>query len=338
MDQAISFWRKLFHPLFNERGEFGEGDPGGDDPSEPNDEPKDPVEPDPEDDDEEPEAIVDGVDLGGGGEDDEEKDKGKKKEKKGEGDKKPEEDKGGDVEKRLAELEKNYAAASAHVKDLQVALHQTRQENKALKEGKGKEEGEVKFTDAQLQKILDDNQGDHGVLLRVVEQKQRQVANELNKKTLDEVDAKQNKEKFNAFFQKEWPEVLQEGSEIRGHIDKIKAELGVDSHPYGDAFAAGMFFMTNWKPALKKATDEAYERGKTEALGGKVKEQQKKLVKEAKLSPTGKGAGGTEKVGSTLSPRQLQAARQMGIKPGSRQEAIYKKLVSGKGIIATVEA
>jgi hypothetical protein len=234
-----------------------------------------------------------------------------------------------DLEKRLAEIEKNYTSASTHIKDLQKALHQTRQENKALKEGKAAEP-EAQFTDAQLKQILEEHGNDWGVVLNVLNQKVKQETLKTKAAVVDDVETKQIKANLDGFLERELPEIKQEGSELRTQVDATKEKMRLGDHPYGDFLASAAILMTNWK----KIQTEREEALKKELLGDKVETKRKEVVKQTSISSKGSKAGET---GRILPADVAGKAKQMGL--NKRQTEIYAKLLKGgKKMAATVEA
>jgi len=259
---------------------------------------------------EEDEVILDGIEMPK-----EEKTAEPEKEEK-EAPKEP-----SDLEKRMAELEKSYTNASSHIKDLQAALHKERQEKKALKD-KGKDAEEY-LTDEQVKAILEEHGNDWSTVLRVVNHQAAKAAAKTKGEVLNDVETKAAKDRLDNYLKTEWPEALQEGTEIRGHIEKIKGDLRLDDNPYSDFLAAGAFFLTNWKNAAKQIEEKA----KAEALGDKVESKRKEVVKKTGLTKT---AGDSKTVPPGLLPANLaEKAKQMGL--NKRQQAIYAKLVKGGG-------
>jgi len=222
-----------------------------------------------------------------------------------------------DVEQRLAKIEKDYTSASAHIMDLQKALHATRQENKSLKEGKGA--GEEVFTDAQLKAILEEHGSDWGVAMNVFRQMAKQEQAKAGKQIVDDVETKQVRTNLDGFLSREWPEAMQDGSEARNAIQSAKEHFRLDSHPYGDFLAASAHAMTNIKTIIKNAE----ERVRKEVLEGKTEVARKQVVSSTKLADKGSKAAAPKGLPVDVTSK----AKQMGL--NKRQTEIYAKLLKG---------
>lgn len=221
------------------------------------------------------------------------------------------------LEQRLAKIEKDYTSASTHIKDLQKALHATRQENKALKEGKDSEKDF--FTDAQFDAILEEHGSDPKVLRNVIKQMAKQEAAKGGKAIVDDVETKQVKTNLDGFLSREWPEVLQEGSEARSAVEKAKEHFRIGDHPYGDFLAASAHAMTNMKVIIKNVED----RVRKEVLEGKAEVARKQVVGSTKLSDKGTKSAAPKGLPVDVTSK----AKQMGL--NKRQTEIYAKLLKG---------
>lgn len=241
---------------------------------------------------------------------------------------KPEEKEPPDIEKRIAELEKNYESASNHVKDLQKALHQTRQENKQLKEGKGQQKTEDEFlTDEQVQAILEEHGNDWKTVLRVVNHQAAKAAAKARGEVVNEVETKKVQQRLTEFLQAEWPDVVKEDSEIRPHLEKTKEELGIEASPYGDFLAAGAHFLTNWRKMADQIVKQTEERVRKEALGEKAESSRKKVVQQTSLSV--KGSADKTKAAPAVPANVDAVVKQMNMTPN--QKKIYMQLVGKRG-------
>ncbi len=231
------------------------------------------------------------------------------------------------IESRMAELEKNYNSASQHIKDLQKALHQTRQENKQLKE-KGPQKTEEEFlTDEQVKAILEEHGNDWNTVLRVINHQAAKAAAKAEGKVLNDVQVKEVQQRLNSFLEAEWPDVIKEDSEIRPHLDKTKEELGIEGNPYADFLAAGAHFLTNWRKMADSIVKQTEERVRKEALGEKAEGARKATV--AKTSLAGKGAADKTKVAPAVPANVDAIAKQMGMT--ANQKKIYTQLIGKRG-------
>lgn len=241
---------------------------------------------------------------------------------------KPEEKEPSEIEKRIADLEKNYSSASQHVKDLQKALHQTRQENKQLKEGKEQQRGDEEFlTRQQLKGILDEHGNDWDVVLNAVDHQVAKAVAKAKGEVKNDVETKEIQKRLNGFLQTEWPDVVKEDSEIRPHLDKTKEELGIAASPYGDFLAAGAHFLTNWRNMADTIVKQTEERVRKEALGEKAEGARKKVVQQTSLAV--KGGADKTKAAPAVSANVDAIAKQMNMSP--RQRQIYTQLVGKRG-------
>jgi hypothetical protein len=232
------------------------------------------------------------------------------------------------IESRMAELEKNYKSASDHIKDLQKALHQTRQENRQLKEGKSPQKTEEEFlTDEQVKAILEEHGNDWNTVLRVINHQAAKAAAKAEGKVLNDVQVKEVQQRLNSFLEAEWPDVVKEDSEIRPHLDKTKAELGIEGNPYADFLAAGAHFLTNWRKMADSIVKQTEERVRKEALGEKAEGARKATV--AKTSLAGKGAADKTKAAPAVPANVDAIAKQMGMT--ANQKKIYTQLIGKRG-------
>jgi hypothetical protein len=228
-----------------------------------------------------------------------------------------------EIEKRLADLEKNYSSASQHVKDLQKALHQTRQENKTLKDGKGAKTEEEFLTDEQVKAILEEHGNDWNTVLRVINHQAAKAATKARGEVVNEVETKKVQARLNEFLQAEWPEVVKEDSEMRPTLDKTKEELGIEASPYGDFLAAGAHFLTNWRNMADRIVQQTEERVRKETLGEKAQGARKVVVQKTSLA--GKGGADKTKAAPAVPANVDAIAKQMGMT--ARQRQIYTQLV-----------
>jgi hypothetical protein len=228
-----------------------------------------------------------------------------------------------EIESRMAELEKSYKSASDHIKDLQKALHQTRQENKQLKDGKGAKAEDEFLTDEQVKAILEEHGNDWNTVLRVINHQATKAATKARGEVVNEVETKKVQARLNEFLQAEWPDVVKEDSEIRPHLDKTKEELGIEANPYADFLAAGAHFLTNWRKMADTIVKQTEERVRKETLGEKAEGARKVVVQKTSLA--GKGGADKTKAAPAVPANVDAIAKQMGMTP--RQRQIYTQLV-----------
>lgn len=238
-----------------------------------------------------------------------------------------------EIEKRMAEVEKNYASASQHIKDLQIALHKTRQENKALKESKPSKADEEFLTDEQVKAILKEHEGDYDTILRVINHQAAKAAAKAGKEVKNDVETRQVQQKLTGYLEAEWPDAIKEDSEIRPHIEKAKAELGIENSPYADFLAAGAHFLLNWRPAADKIVKDTEERVRKELLGDKAEATRKAVVKNTSLA----AKGAADKKPATTKPSNIDAiAKQLNM--NARERKIYAQLIGKRSVNAQMGA
>lgn len=265
------------------------------------------------------EVILEGINFPG--KDDEEPQEGKTEEK----DAKPKE---ATIEDRIKELETKHQNASQHIQDLKIALHQARQENKALKSGK-KEEEDFSLTDEQVEKILEEHGNDFKTVVRVINYQAAKAAHNARTSAVDDVETKQLKSTLDAYLAREWPDVLQEDSKVANDVQMAIDKFRLADNPFNRFLAGGALLMANWTNILK-SKEEAIRK---ELLGEKAEDARKKMVKGSKLTEKG-----SDKASEKMAPNIQARAKQMGLNP--RAAKIYAKLLGGdsKKVAAFVEA
>jgi hypothetical protein len=225
------------------------------------------------------------------------------------------------IEGRLSKMEKRYNDASTHIERLEKALHQTRQENKALKEGGKKPEADEFLTDEQVKAILEEHGNDWSTVLRVVNHQAAKAANKAKLDTISDVETKQVQERLAGFTKELWPESMQEGNEIYTQVEDLKGKMRLESHPYGDYLARSALMFSNFNNIVKNLEEKI----KKEVLAGKVETNRKQVVKKTGLTaPT--GADKTTPAG-VLPANLNERAKQLGL--SKRQKEIYARLVKG---------
>jgi len=252
------------------------------------------------------------LDDGEGEDDDAGKDKGKGKQ----------DDKGGtkdDGQKKTLTLDELSAKVTQLENDksnLKKALHEERQEKKRLAKDKKGDGDEEPLSKAQLLKIMEEHQDDPATLLNIIEYQAKQVARGVKKDALSEAEMSSRKKEADALVRERIPNLDDDTSDNRIQINHVKSALGLDDHPLGDLFAAGVIAFH----AAPKIKEYWYEQGKKDALADKGRKED---IEDGKLGGTKKGqdkGGGSKVSGATV--------KQLGLSP--RQQKIYEKLIAGK--------
>ena len=231
----------------------------------------------------------------------------------------PLDDKYKELEDKFKTLETDIKAKSNKIADLNKALHSERQAKKAKKEDTEETES---FTDTQLMGILKEHQGEPDIIFNVMKQMVKQSGKDVEKKAGDAAKIAQQQQVFDSKLSQAYPDLNAEGSELRSNVDAVKDTLGISDHPFGDLFAMGTLIMNN----LTNFQNDAYEKGKKEALGEKTEETRKKTVKKNAFTPTGKGGGKDDKI--SLTKEQIETAKGLGLTSES-QKKLYASMLRG---------
>ena len=256
-------------------------------------------------------------------EDGEEKEKGKAKEKKeadedgekgkdGEKDKNKEKPKADPKDTTIADLIKKN-------KDLNVALHNARQERK---KGGGKKDDEVVLTDAQIEGLLVEYKDDPKTLLNVIKYQATQAAKGAAKKTVDDADVGRKKKETEDYLYKTFPDLTKDDSELRASVEKVKGEFGIEDHPYGEFFGTAVTALMSMPTLIK----QAYDKGRKDMEDGVKEKTRKDLIKDGDLTPKGKSKGAGDH--KELTADESDVAKRLGL-TNPKQVALFKKLRSG---------
>jgi hypothetical protein len=221
------------------------------------------------------------------------------------------------VEKKAAPVED-----LTKVSDLNKALHTERQAKKSAKEES------PPLSKAELTKLMEEYKDDPGTLLQIISYTAEQAAKGASKEVIDQNKVSENKKETDAFLQKNYPDIFKEDSEMRQAVDKTKAEMGLDSHPYGDFVGVAVQMLINAPSIIK----QVYDRGRNDALSGKAEKTRREVVKESGLTPKGKSQ---PKESSTLTDSQKDVASKLGL-TGSKLRT-FEKIVGKNAKIISVE-
>jgi hypothetical protein len=230
------------------------------------------------------------------------------------------------VEKKAAPVEdltkKELDRLTQKVSDLNKALHTERQAKKSAKEES------PPLSKAELTKLMEEYKDDPGTLLQIISYTAEQAAKGASKEVIDQNKVSENKKETDAFLQKNYPDIFKEDSEMRQAVDKTKAEMGLDSHPYGDFVGVAVQMLINAPSIIK----QVYDRGRNDALSGKAEKTRREVVKESGLTPKGKSQ---PKESSTLTDSQKDVASKLGL-TGSKLRT-FEKIVGKNAKIISVE-
>lgn len=228
----------------------------------------------------------------------------------------------------LTKTKEILAAREAHIKNLNKALHDARQDRK-----KGKDEGdkeETPLTKEQLLGIMKEHKDDPAVLLNVIEYASQQAAKGAEKKAVDAVEISSKKKEIDDYLGQNYPKLSDENSEDRVSVDKVKDMLSVADHPFGDFMAVAVRTQLMLPSIIQAAVDHA----KKEALGENADKSRKASVKANAPAPSGK-SGGVQKGKTSLSGDAADVAKRIGL--SAKGQAIYGKLLQGSKKSVSVE-
>ena len=246
--------------LQDQRGEVGDDDDSGSDDDQDNDVIDDDV------------VVIDPDDL----EDDEDPDDQGDDDINGDDDLKTELE---DQKKKLEKYKTDLAERDKKIKEHNRNLYGMRKKFEAL-EAKGADK-DAKFTDDQLEQMIDEHQGDSKMLVQVFKHLASQTADNKAKLHVDAAAISQRKKELDEHLASSWPGVYDEGSKDHQDIQKAKEYLHLEDHPLGD-FLAGASTMYLQMPDM---IDNAKKEAREGAL--KVEDNRKKTIKESSLE-TGK--------------------------------------------------
>lgn len=232
-------------------------------------------------------------------------------------DKAKKEDKGPSIEDRMKAMESTVGRLERDKKNLQKALHEERQSKK------GSKGEEIELTDDQVLAIIEEHKGDAKVMLNAMKYYAAQEAKKAGKRAVDETELKGKKAEIDRLMKQRYPDIENEDSDIRKGINETKDALGINEHPFGDYFAAGVNVLNH----LPQIVKHWYEQGKKAALDTKTEKARDKQIKDGDLTPSTKGKAG-DLDGTGLSASQLEAAKRVfGPKPTKQQLTLYKNQV-----------
>jgi hypothetical protein len=255
-------------------------------------------------------------------------------EEDGKAEKEPSEEKEGEKEKgekepdELTKVKTELERQASHIKNLNKALHEARQDRKKGKDEGGKEEAPL--TKEQLLAIMKEHKEDEGVLLNVIQYAAEQAAKGAEKKAVDAVEISSKKKEIDDYLGQNYPKLSDAESEDRVSVDKVKDMLSVADHPFGDFMAVAV----RTQLMLPSILQAAVEQGKKEALGENADKSRKANAKANAPAPSGKSVG-VVKGKAGLSGDSADVAKRIGL--SVKGQAIYSKLLKGSNKSVSVE-
>lgn len=236
---------------------------------------------------------------------------------------------------RLSELENAVARLQEDKRNLNKALHE---ERKAKKEKGGGDTEDVKLSDAELTKLLEEYKDDPATMKNIMRYIAKEAAQGAKKEVIDEATNAAKRKEVDTFLRNDLPELYREGGQLREVADDIKKHYGLDDHPMGDLFAIGAHMVMNRKALLRAAFDA----GMKAAQNDRGESARKEVIKGNELLKGGKKIPGHEEMSSS----HRDVAKRLGIsdkRPGetdaayNRRMTIFKNIVGKPGAAVTVE-
>jgi hypothetical protein len=204
---------------------------------------------------------------------------------------------------------------TSNIKNLNAGAYKMRKALEAKDTTDKDEDG--KFTDTQLLGMLREHKDDDAVQLQIMKHVSEESSKKIEAKVVDAAEIAATKKQVDSFITKNWPEINEEGSDLRKDVDEAKKMLRIEDHPYSDYLGIAAALVTN----LPDMITAAEERGKSAKIKDKNETNRKQSIKDNKLSNKGKKTGAEVKL-----PAQAQeTAKQLGLTKS--QIKIYKQML-----------
>jgi len=204
---------------------------------------------------------------------------------------------------------------TANIKNLNAGAYKMRKALEAKDTKDGDEDS--KFTDAQLLGMMNEHKDDPAVMLQIMKHISKESGKKSEENAVDAAEIATTKKQVDSFITKNWPEINEDGSDLRRDVDEAKKMLRIEDHPYSDYLGIAAALVTN----LPDMIAAAEERGKSAKIKDKNETNRKQGIKDNKLSSKGKKKGAEVKL-----PAQAQAtAKQLGLTKS--QVKIYKQML-----------
>jgi hypothetical protein len=226
-----------------------------------------------------------------------------------------EEDDDTDYKELSGKQGKTIDELTSNIKNLNAGAYKMRKALEAKDTTDKDEDG--KFTDTQLLGMLREHKDDDAVQLQIMKHVSEESSKKIEAKVVDAAEIAATKKQVDSFITKNWPEINEEGSDLRKDVDEAKKMLRIEDHPYSDYLGIAAALVTN----LPDMITAAEERGKSAKIKDKNETNRKQSIKDNKLSDKGRKIGAEVKL-----PAQAQAtAKQLGLTKS--QIKIYKQML-----------
>ncbi|MFH1641047.1 MAG: hypothetical protein ABIA66_03680, partial [Candidatus Omnitrophota bacterium] len=185
---------------------------------------------------------------------DEESEKKEKKEK--------DKSKDDDIIKEVDTLKSELEQLKEDKKNLNKALHSLRQEKKkdSVKADTGR------LSEAQLKQIIEDNPEDTETQFRVLRYLAEEYSKGASKEAVNAAEISRTKTKLDDYLNEQYPEITEDGSDMRREVEEAKTGLALENHPFGDYLAVAARVLD----AVPNLMKDAFEKGKAQGLGQKA--------------------------------------------------------------------
>jgi hypothetical protein len=215
--------------------------------------------------------------------------------------------------KQVADLEKMQENNQAFITTL-------KKENAEFRKNQKKDpEGEASFSDAQLKQIMEEHRDDPGVQIQVLKQLVNQELKGMKQDTLNEAEIGQTKKEIEDQLYQTYPDLKNDGSDMRKSVDEAKGKLHLNDHPFSDFLGVGALLLTQFPQLI----EDAKKQGAEEALKGKTEDNRKERIKNTGLANRGNKKGSQV----DLSAQHNETAKQLGM--NKQQKHIYKQMLKG---------
>lgn len=223
------------------------------------------------------------------------------------------------LKEELSSLKTTVGSLKTDKRNLNKALHESRQKSKAVKD--------EPLTEDQLLQILKDADGDAQTIMNVVKYQAEQAANKSTGKAVVDADTKKKADEAQTTLDVMYPSLADDSSEMRQAVNKTKSYYGLNDHPLGDFFATGVQILD----ALPSLISAAEKRGKETALKGAADGKRKESIK-GNLSH---GKKGKKSSTAGLSESQSETATQLNLT--ASQLKTFKKIVGSSASVSVKE-
>lgn len=173
-----------------------------------------------------------------------------------------------------------------------------------------------------------EHKDDPDVLFQVMRQMTKQEVSGVEERAVDSAETAQVKQNLSGFLDKNFPDIRDEGSELRKNTDDAIDKFHLNDHPYGEFLAVGAFLFAQ----LPDMVENAKKEGREEALKTKAESTRKKSIKDSSLSAKGKKG----KKSAEVPKNYAEVTDKLGM--NKRQKEIYAKLRKSSGSNQTVGA